>query len=73
MSDRDIGYACVVYDMIIEADNPDLIELVAFDMAELHKRISGKPLEPIFESQAIRPSQAKSNVFGNTYQMELVV
>jgi len=64
MSTRDNGFNWMANMMAVEANDPN----VAFDAAngirDLYKKQVGKDLEPIFETQSIRPSQAKSIAFG---------
>lgn len=73
MSSRDNGMNWLANQMAVEADNPTLVFDFANDIRESYQKRVGKPLEPIFEAQSLRPSQAKSIAFGSTYQMELVV
>lgn len=65
MSTRDNGMNWLANQMAVEADDPSLAFDFANDIRESYQRRVGKPLEPIFESKAIRPSQAKSIAFGN--------
>lgn len=73
MSTRDNGFNWLANQMAVEADNPSLTFDFANDIRESYQKRVGKPLKPIFEAQAIRPSQAKSIAFGKDYQMELPV
>ena len=72
LSSRDNGMNWLANQMAVEANNPSLVFDAANGIRDLYKKTTGKTLEPIFESQAIRPSQAKSIAFGS-FQTELPV
>lgn len=72
LSSRDNGMNWLANQMAVEADDPSLLFDAANGIRDLYKKTTGKELQPIFEAQAIRPSQAKVIAFGNN-QMELVV
>jgi KilA-N domain len=57
--------------MVIEADNPALMALAASGIAELHKKITGKSLQPKWESDRLTPTQARTITHSAFYQTEL--
>lgn len=73
LSDLDISYADAANGMVIAADNPALMALAASGIADLHQRITGKKLEPTWDSERLTPAKARRITHANTYQMELAV
>lgn len=73
LSDKDISYADTANAMVIDADNPSLMALAAAGIADLHKRITGKKLEPTWDSERLTPAKARKITYSSTYQMELAV
>jgi hypothetical protein len=73
LSDKDISYADAANAMVIDADNPALMALAASGIAELHKRITGKKLEPTWDAERLTPAKARKITHSNTYQMEMGV
>jgi hypothetical protein len=71
MSDLDLSYADAANGMVIEADNPVLMALAAAGIAELHERITGKSLQPKWESDRLTPTQARTITHSAFYQTEL--
>jgi hypothetical protein len=71
MSDLDLSYADAANGMVIEADNPALMALAASGIAELHKKITGKSLQPKWESDRLTPTQARTITHSAFYQTEL--
>jgi hypothetical protein len=65
MSSRDNGMNWLANQMAVEADDPSLVFDFANDIRESYQKRVGKPLEPIFETSKLRPSQAKTIAFGN--------
>jgi hypothetical protein len=72
LSSRDNGMNWLANQMAVEADDPSLVFDAANGIRDLYKKTTGKELQPIFEAQSIRPSQAKLIAFGNS-QMELAL
>jgi KilA-N domain len=73
MSTRDNGFNWMANVMAVEANDPNMAFDFANGIRDLYEKKMGKPLEPIFETQSIRPSQAKSIAFGSSYQMEMAI
>jgi hypothetical protein len=73
LSDKDISYADAANAMVIDADNPSLMALAAAGIADLHKRITGKKLEPTWERERLTPAKARKITHSSEYQMELGV
>ena len=73
LSDLDISYADAANGMVIAADNPSLMALAASGLADLHKRITGKKLEPTWDSERLTPAKARKITHSSTYQMELAL
>jgi len=71
LSDKDISYADAANAMVIDADNPALMALAASGLADLHKRITGKKLEPTWDSERLTPAKARKITHSSTYQMEM--
>lgn len=71
MSDLDLSYADTANGMVIEADNPALMALAASGIAELHRKITGKSLQPKWESDRLTPTQARTITHSAFYQTEL--
>jgi KilA-N domain len=71
MSDLDLSYADAANGMVIEADNPSLMALAASGIADLHKKITGKSLQPKWESDRLTPTQARTIAHSAFYQAEL--
>jgi hypothetical protein len=71
LSDKDISYADAANAMVIDADNPALMALAASGIADLHKRITGKKLEPTWDNERLTPAKARKITHSSTYQMEL--
>jgi hypothetical protein len=72
LSSRDNGMNWLANQMAVEANDPGLVFDLSNDIRDLYQKRVGKPLEPVFEAQSIRPSQAKVIAFGEN-QLELVV
>lgn len=72
LSSRDNGMNWLANQMAVEADDPSLVFDFANDIRDSYQKRVGKPLEPIFETQSIRPSKAKAIAFGNN-QLELAI
>jgi hypothetical protein len=73
LSDLDISYADAANGMVVAADNPALMALAASGIAELHQRITGKKLEPTWDTERLTPAKARQITHSNSYQMELAV
>jgi hypothetical protein len=73
LSDKDISYADTANAMVIDADNPALMALAASGIAELHQRITGKKLEPTWDTERLTPAKARQITHSSAYQMELAV
>ena len=73
LSDLDISYADAANGMVIAADNPALMALAAAGIADLHKRITGKKLEPVWDTERLTPAKARRITHSSNYQMELAV
>jgi hypothetical protein len=73
MSDLDISYADAANAMVIESDNPALMALAASGIADLHQRITGKKLEPTWDSERLTPAKARKITHSKEYQMQLTV
>ena len=73
LSDLDISYADTANGMVIAADNPSLMSLAAAGIADLHQRITGKKLEPTWDTERLTPAKARKITHSNNYQMELGV
>jgi hypothetical protein len=73
LSDKDISYADAANAMVIDADNPALMALAASGIADLHKRITGKKLEPTWDNERLTPAKARKITHSSTYQMELAI
>jgi hypothetical protein len=73
LSARDNGMNWLANQLAVEANNPDLLFEAANGIRNLYQQTTGKVLEPIFEPQRIRATQAKSIAFGSTNQLELPV
>jgi hypothetical protein len=71
LSDKDISYADAANAMVVDADNPALMALAASGLADLHKRITGKKLEPTWDNERLTPAKARKITHSSTYQMEL--
>jgi hypothetical protein len=71
LSDLDISYADAANGMVIAANNPSLMALAASGIADLHKRITGKQLEPTWDSNRLTPAKARKIARSREYQMEL--
>jgi hypothetical protein len=71
LSDLDISYADAANGMVIAADNPSLMALAASGIADLHKRITGKRLEPKWDSNRLTPAEARKIAQSKEYQMEM--
>jgi hypothetical protein len=64
LSTRDNGFNWMANQMAVEANDPNLAFDFANDIRESYERRIGKQLEPIFEKESLRPSQAKTIAFG---------
>jgi len=73
LSDLDISYVDAANGMVIAADNPALMALAAAGIAELHQKITGKKLEPTWDSERLTPAKARKITHSSAYQMELAV
>lgn len=73
LSDLDISYADAANGMVIAADNPALMALAASGLADLHKRITGKKLEPTWDSERLTPAKARKITHSSEYQLQLAV
>jgi KilA-N domain len=73
LSDLDISYADAANGMVIAADNPALMALAASGIAELHQRITGKKLEPTWDTERLTPAKARKITHSSNYQMALPV
>jgi hypothetical protein len=73
LSQKDISYIDAVNAMVIDADNPALMALAASSIAEVHQRITGKKLEPTWDSERLTPAKARKITHSSTYQMQLAI
>lgn len=73
LSDLDISYADAANGMVIAADNPALMALAASGLADLHKRITGKKLEPTWDAERLTPAKARKITHSSEYQMQLAI
>jgi KilA-N domain len=73
LSDLDISYADAANGMVIAADNPALMALAASGIAELHQKITGKKLEPVWDEERLTPAKARKITHSSAYQMRLAV
>lgn len=73
MSDLDISYGDAANAMVVAADNPALMALAASGIADLHQRITGKKLEPTWDSERLTPAKARKITHSKEYQMQLAV
>lgn len=70
LSIRDLAFNSTANIMAIEAGDPNTLFDFANDIRESYEKRIGKPLQPKFEENILRPSQAKHIAFGN-HQLEL--
>jgi hypothetical protein len=73
LSDLDITYCDAANGMVIAADNPALMALAASSIAEVHFKITGKKLEPTWDTERLTPAKARQIAHSSAYQMELAV
>jgi hypothetical protein len=68
LSDLDLSYADTANGMVIAADNPSLMALAAAGIADLHRRITGKQLDPTWDEDRLTPSKARAITHSAIYQ-----
>lgn len=62
MSERDLAYNYAVNLMVIESGDPNKAFEGGRGMADLHKRVTGKDLSPVFKESCLPPHKARKTI-----------